>query len=171
MASSLWILDEICAPFPWLCGVILPSFDCCFFNISSLVLNCEWVIPPKQIVFSYLSPSVIVAMEWLPRRKSLSEVGVYLTLTQAFWSNKNRWISFKNGVFIFLHTSSFLPPTISRAWLHGKNVIVCPVRPQGGAPCCLIFCHSADMTLPSMQWGFTYFSLVNRSPLEFLPPK
>jgi len=131
----------------------------------------EWVIPPKTIVFSKVSQSDIVAILWFPSLNNLYDVGVYFTLTQAFWSRRKRWISSKNGVLKFLQTSSFLPPTIKRAWLRGKNVMVWPTLPHGGVPCCLIFYHSADITFPSIQWGLRYFNLVNNSPFEFLPPK
>jgi len=73
------------------------------------------LIPPKMIIFSNDSPSVITVIAWFPILQSFLDVGIYLIWIQAFWSRRNMCISSKNGVFSYLHISSFLPPTTMRA--------------------------------------------------------
>ena len=74
-------------------------------------------------------------------------------------------MSSKNGIDGLPHSLSFLPPTTIKARFIGKKLIVCPVLPHGGIPCCLIFYQSTERTLSSDIRGFRYLSLFSNSLL------
>ena len=133
---------------------------------------CFWLfIPPNTIIYSFLAPSVITQVLWLLILHNFWEKGTYLILSHDFWSKRNRNISSRKGTFKFLHYSSFLPPTISKALLIGKKLIECPVRPHGAIPCYLILQNSTDWIFESLAVSFKYLNLLTSSSLVFFPPK